>query len=223
MEYCPNCGSAIAFDANICVKCGWRPYHGIQQGTISYFSLGEQNLKNARIISIVTSCLIIILCSCPLWFHNESITENTAVSILFTNIFLVILSIIWLTTQLYKYLHNFYHPQDNIFFNIRWEITSIILLCLFFICRSLFNISPTLESGLLLLSIGLYVLWVFMQILIGWSLIKADRYDYVGGLSALGYAILASGIALPLIVFTPFFYTNLFMKAYKYNKRHCNK
>lgn len=224
MEYCPNCGSVIAFDANICVKCGWRPYHGIKQGTINYYPLIQQDFKNAGIVSILSSCLIIALCSCPIWFHNKSISEDTAISILFVNVFLIVFSIIWLTIQLYKYLHNFYHPLDNIFYNIKWKIASVILLCLFFTSRLIINISHTFESVLLLLSIGLYVLWVFMQILVGWSLIKTDQYDYVGGLSALGYGILASGIVPPLIVFTPFLFGNLFLKAHIYSKRiNCKK
>lgn len=219
MEYCPNCGSQINFDANICVKCGWRPYHGVRQGNIKYYPLFEQNFKKACIISAILSGLMIALCFFPLWFRKESISENTAMLILYLNIALIIPLLIWQMTQLYKYLHNFYHPLDNIFFNIRWYIASIILLSILVVFGLAIKPLSGIEGGLLLLFIGLYVLWAFMQILIGVSLIKADQYDYVGGLSALGYGILASGVAPLFILFIPFFFGNLFLKAYKYNKK----
>lgn len=219
MEHCQNCHSVIAFDANMCVKCGWRPYHGVQQGNMKYYPLIDQNFRNAGLISILLSSFMIVLCFFPLWLHSESMAENTALSILFLDIFLIILFIVWQTTQLYKYLHNFYHPLDNIFMNLRWMIACILLLSALFVSGLTLKPSLALEGVLLLLSIGLYILWAFMQMLIGWSLIKADQYDYVGGLSALGYSMLATGIVPPLIVFTPFFFGNLFFKAYKYNKR----
>lgn len=219
MEHCQNCHSVIAFDANMCVKCGWRPYHGVQRGKMKYHPLINQNFRNAGLISILLSGLMIALCFFPFWLHSELLTETSALSILFLDIFLIILLITWQTTQLYKYLHNFYHPLDNIFMNLRWVITCILLLSAIFVSGFAFKPPHALEGGLLLLSIGLYVLWAFMQILIGWSLIKADQYDYVGGLSVVGYGMLATGIVPPLIVFTPFFFGNLFFKAYKYNKR----
>lgn len=219
MEHCPNCGSIIAFDANMCVKCGWRPYHRVQQGEMKYYPLIQQNFKDAGLTSTLLLCLMIVLCTFPLWLHSESINEDTAILILLIDIFLIIVLIILQTIQLYRYLHNFYHPLDNIFYNIKWEIVSVIILSVLFVCGFLFKPSQTLEGVLLLISIGFYVLWAFMQLLIGWSLIKADQYDYVGGLSALGYGILASGIVPVFIVFTPFFFGNLFFKAYKYNKR----
>ncbi|MFV0417992.1 MAG: hypothetical protein ACK5KT_04550 [Dysgonomonas sp.] len=219
MEHCQNCHSVIEFDANMCVKCGWRPYHGVQQGNMKYFPLINQNFRNAGLISMLLSCLMIALYLFPLWLHSESLSEDMALYILFVDIFSIILLTIWQISQLYKYLHNFYHPLDNIFMNLRWMIACILLLSVLFISGLVFKPSRMLEGGLLLLSIGLFVLWIFMQILIGWSLIKVDQYDYVGGLSALGYGMLAAGIVPPLIIFTPFFWGNLFFKAYKYNKR----
>jgi len=219
MKDCPNCNSSFIFDANMCVKCGWRPYHSLLDGKTGFFPLDKQNFKLAIIISSISSCLFLILYLSPLLYRKESVSENVMILGVAINITLVLIFLIWQTRLIYKYLHNFYHPLDNIFLNLRWSIASVMLLSLLVGCGLMFEPMQGVEGGLLFFLIGLYVLWAFMQILIGWSLIKADHYDYVGGTSALGYAIFASGIIPVFLIFTSIFSLNLFIKAYKYDKR----
>lgn len=126
---------------------------------------------------------------------------------------------IWVLSYFYKYLLNFYHPLDNIFFNIQWYILSIVAVPILITIGASFQLSKDIEGLFSLLFIGLYVLWAFMQILIGWSLIKIEKYDYIGGLAILGYAMLAAGI-LPFFFFLiPIFLSNIFIKTTKYQKK----
>jgi hypothetical protein len=47
---------------------------------------------------------------------------------------------------------------------------------------------------------------------------KADQYDYVGGVSTLGFMLLLSGLIFPLTVLVPFFVANVFFRANRYDK-----
>lgn len=219
MKECPNCHSSIASDSNICTKCGWRPYHGVIQGIGRFYSISEQNFKFISIISILLTVVSICFCFLPLWINEKNPSENTISSVFLGGMTLIISLYIWALSYLYKYLLNFYHPLDNIFFNIQWYILSIVSIPVLIIIGASFPLSQDIEGVFTLLFIGFYVLWAFMQILIGWSLIKAEKYDYIGGLAILGYIMLAAGI-LPLFFFLiPIFLSNIFVKATKYQKK----
>lgn len=221
MKNCPNCNSSIATDSNICTKCGWRPYHGVLDGETNVYPIAEQNFKYISITSVFLAAISIVFCFFPLWINKAEPSEQAISSLFLGFSTLIILLYAWLLTHLYTYLKNFYHPLDNIFSNIKWNIASILSIPIFIALGSYFHFASDVEGIFLLLFICIYVLWAFMQILIGWSLIKAEKYDYVGGLSVLGYAMLASGILPLLFFFIPIFFSNIFIKATKYyNKLH---
>lgn len=221
MANCPNCNSPIIEDSNICIKCGWRPYHGVIEGNKNAFSLAGQNFKAISIISVLLSVVSIGFCFLPLWINIKSPSaEAISTTIIFFSTTILLLYV-WVLINFYKYLNNFYHPLDNIFSNLRWYIVSMISVPILISIGTSFQLGRDLDGLFTFLLIGLYVLWAFMQILIGSSLIKAEKYDYIGGLSILGYIMLASGI-IPLFFFLiPIFFSNIFIKAGKYvNKLH---
>lgn len=219
MKECPNCLSTIANDSNICTKCGWRPYHGVLQGNDNYYPIYEQNFRFISVTSIILTVICICFYLLPLWINYENPSKDLISSVCLGSITLIMSLYVWSLNYLYKYLFNFYHPRDNIFFNIQWYVLSIIAVPILIIIGVSFQLSLNMEGLFSLLFIGIYVLWAFMQILIGWSLIKAEKYDYIGGLSILGYAMLATGI-IPLFFFLiPIFLSNIFIKAKKYQDR----
>lgn len=215
---CPNCSHDIGSEINICEHCGWRPYHSLLKKNAICYPIFRMNYKFAGINSVILFFLMAILYTYPLWGQKDWFSEGTKILLLETLVLLVIILFLLQIHFLYKYLLNFYHPLDNIFKNIRWVIFSVVLLSILVIIAVSFQYSRTIDGLFMFAAIGLYVLWAFMLILIGWSLIKADSYDYVGGISVLGYSLLASGILPVLIILVPLSAVNLFFKAQKYSK-----
>ncbi|MDR2954640.1 MAG: zinc ribbon domain-containing protein [Prevotella sp.] len=219
MKDCPNCNAEILSDANICVKCGWRPYHSkLQKVGESYHPLREQKFKYAFITSVLLTLFMIVLSISPIAIRHEWISEKTAMAVIAVCIVFCYILFIAGLSFLFKYLQNFYHPLDNIFHNLKWGTLCIIILPLFILGGAYLEIPKSAYGLLSLFFISGYVLWVFMSLLIGWSLIQVEKYDYIGGLSPLGYSLLASAIIPLFLFFVPICLSNIFYKANRYIK-----
>lgn len=218
-KHCPNCSAPIEYDANMCSHCGWRPYHGKQLTGVKLYPLAEQNFRQAGIVSITLAFLIAVLCTSPFWIREGDMHRTTFVALFSCNVLMVITLTFIQMNMLRKYLLNFYHPRDNIFSNIGWiKVCIVVMLLAIFISILLPQMKPGIENGIFSLLLGLYILWAFLQILTGYSLMKADQYDYVGGVSTLGFILLLSGLIFPLTVLVPFFVANIFFRANRYDK-----
>ncbi|NDV97395.1 hypothetical protein D0T84_21205 [Dysgonomonas sp. 521] len=62
--------------------------------------------------------------------------------------------------------------------------------------------------------------WAFIHAITGWILADSREIDFVGGLPALGYFMLASAIIPVFIIFVPFCVSNIFFKADSYSKKY---
>jgi len=238
-QLCPHCSSKIDTNVIICPSCNL-PIEKSGSNTIYEpgYVLNRQNLKLAKIISVILSFLVVLLCLSPFINRSDFIATHFGENV-FPPLILVLTVVfsLWQLVFLLRYLDNFYHPRANIFTNIRCEIIAVIIILLLGISAVVADIynNTDLESGMLLhgsiygyvnmqiimsLFIAAYVLWVFVHVLTGWVLSDSKKIDFVGGLPLLGYIIIASGIIPVFLIFVPFCITDIFFRADKYSKMY---
>lgn len=238
-QFCPHCNTKVDTNAIICPSCKYsirksEPRTIYEPGYV----LIRQNFKLAKLVSVILSFLVVLLCFSPFINRSDFIITHFGENVFPP--FILVLTIIfslWQQLFLLKYLNNFYHPRSNIFTNIRCEIAAVVIILLLGISAVVADVhnNTDLESGMSLhssiygygnmqiimsLFIAAYVLWVFVHVLTGWVLSDSKKIDFVGGLPMLGYMMIASGIIPLFMIFVPFCLTDIFFRANKYSQKY---
>ncbi|NDV96036.1 hypothetical protein D0T84_14100 [Dysgonomonas sp. 521] len=131
-QLCSHSKSEIKNGIHECTICGEHISY-MDTSTIYKpgYALVNQNLKFAKIISVILSFLIILLFVSPFINRSEFAAkyfgENAFPLFILT---LVVLLSLWQIMYVYTYLLNFYHRFANIFTNIRWEVAAIVIIAL---------------------------------------------------------------------------------------------
>ncbi|WP_165045163.1 hypothetical protein [Dysgonomonas sp. ZJ709] len=171
----------------------------------------RQNYKLAKLVSlsIPFAMLLITIGVYSLDADNYSTFEGWSM------LFLVSLTVgltVWLLYMLNKHLLNF-----DLYNNIRGNISCLIygmptcFLIFMFILGELVSIDSTI---LIIIVLILYAVLLVTHVLTGWRLARFEG-DYVGGISAFGYALFLLMILSPFFIpfVVPFFAYNIFKKA----------
>lgn len=238
-QLCPHCGSEVITSISKCTICG-KPIPDVVAKTVYEpgYALVKQNLKLAKLMSVILSLLMIVLYASPFINRTEFVTKYFGENVFpFLILALVVLLSLWQILFVYTYLLNFYHRFANIFTNIRWEIIAIIIIVLLVVSAIVADTlnASGLQNGefvykdmstylniqiILSLFIAAYVFWAFVHAITGWILADSREVDFVGGLPALGYFMLASAIIPAFIIFVPFCISNIFFKANRYSEKY---
>ncbi|WP_165045161.1 hypothetical protein [Dysgonomonas sp. ZJ709] len=179
----------------------------------------RQNYKLAKLVSLsipfVTLLMIIGLC----WPEYSAEYDSGLMQLFPVAIAIIMILTCWLLFLVNKHLLNF-----DLYNNIRGNISCIIYcmpICFLIIVSYWFFIEYSLISTITTVSSTiLYFVLLVAHILVGWRLARFEG-DYVGGLSAFGYALFVLIFLFPLIpLVVSFFVYNIFKKAELYAKTY---